>query len=287
MASRLVRTIAASILALVLTGGGYARSAGTNPPHDQRLTISFQDRTYSLAARVYRPSGNGPFPLVVFNHGLPARISDAASVSLGFGRAAEWFESQGYVVVIAIRPGFGASEGPVLELPIGRCANRDYADEARVTAALESAIVESARSLPGVDPQRIVVLGHSVGGLGAMALADAPPPGVLGVVNFAGGRGSDGHGSVCGGTERLINAAGKLGSENRLPQIWLYASNDQSFSPALGRAMMQAYQANSAPHIEFVELPPFDGDGHMTLPFADPSVWNGSVSAFLTDILKR
>src|SRR5579863_1480289 len=82
MSSRLIRTLGASILALVL--GGYACSAETNPPHDQRLTISFRGRTYGLAARVYRPSGSGAFPLIVFNHGLPAGLSDASSVRLGF-----------------------------------------------------------------------------------------------------------------------------------------------------------------------------------------------------------
>jgi dienelactone hydrolase len=287
MSSRLVRIIAASILASVFGGGEQACSAGSNPPQDQRLSISLQGRTYSLAARVYRPSGAGAFPLVVINHGSPTHISDAPSMTLAFDRAAQWFESQGYVVVVALRPGYGNSEGPVLEHPIGRCPDRDFAGEAQITAAVESAIVDSARSLPGVDPQRVVVVGQSAGGLGAVALGDAPPSGVLAVISFAGGRGSDGDGSVCGGDERLISAAGALGSGNRVPQLWLYASNDQTFPPALGRAMMQAYQTNSAQRIQFVELPPFDDDGHKTLPSADPSAWSGPVSAFLAGVLKR
>ncbi len=33
-----------------------------------------------------------------------------------------------------------------------------------------------------------------------------------------------------------------------------------------------------------MELPPFDGDGYKVLAYADPSVWENPVAAFLTDV---
>jgi hypothetical protein len=55
--------------------------------------------------------------------------------------------------------------------------------DGRQTAIIESAIVRTASRLPSVDPTKIIVVGHSAGGFGAIALGDAPPPGVFGRSN--------------------------------------------------------------------------------------------------------
>lgn len=250
---------------------------------DQRLPIRLDGRTYNLAARVFRPSGSGPFPLVVINHGTPVSIRDAGSERLGFTKAATWFAQQGFEAVVALRPGFGTSDGPYLETS-GPCDRRDYVSDGRETAAVEAAIVQTASTLPGVDPRRIVVVGQSAGGFGVIALADQPPPGVLGVISFAGGRGGDDHEHICSGARSLVDAAGAFGRANRLPQVWLFASNDHFFAPPVAHAMFAAYQAGSGPRLTFVDLPPFGDDGHRTLGRADPSVYAAPVLAFLHQI---
>lgn len=250
---------------------------------DFRLPIRLEDRRFDLEARVFRPAGPGPFPLVVINHGTPVSISEAPSEKIGFTKASRWFAAQGYMVVLAMRPGFGASDGPYLETS-RPCDDRDYVQDGRTTGALEGAIVEAASALPGVDPKRIVVVGQSAGGFGAIAMADRPPPGVLGVISFAGGRGGDDHEHICSGEKRLEDAAGVFGRTNQVPGLWLFAANDHFFPPRIGHAMFDAYQAGSRPKMTFVDLPPFDGDGHHTFGGADPSVWAGPVTAFLQQI---
>lgn len=250
---------------------------------DERLSIRLGRSTYSLAARVFRPPGSGPFPLVVINHGTPVSIRDAGEEKLGFTKASRWFASQGFVVVVALRPGFGSSDGPYLETS-GPCDDRDYVHDGRATAAVESAIVESAAALPGVDPRRIVVVGQSAGGFGVIALADAPPPGLLGVISFAGGRGGDDHEHICSGEQSLVKAAGVFGQTNRLPQLWLFAANDHFFAPPVAHAMFSAYQSSSKVRLTLIDLPPFGEDGHKTLGHADPSVWALPVSDFLRQI---
>jgi dienelactone hydrolase len=258
--------------------------APTGPSaQDQWLTIRLSGRTFRLAARVFRPAGDGPFPLVVINHGTPVSLNDAASEKLGFTRAAQWFAAQGYVTVVALRPGFGASDGPYLE-SAGPCRDRDYLRGGRATGEIEGAIVESAAKLPGVDAHRIVVVGQSAGGFGVLALGDAPPPGVVGLINFAGGRGGDDHEDICSGVDRLTGAVAEFGRANRTPQLWLYAANDHFFAPPVAHAMFQAYQAGSKPAVRFVDLPAFGEDGHKTLARADPSVWADPVSAFLREV---
>jgi dienelactone hydrolase len=250
---------------------------------DQDLPIVIAGRSFRLAARVFHPVGLGPFPLVVINHGTPVSIRDARNARLGFTNAARWFAAQGYVVVVALRPGFGASDGPYME-PSGPCNDRDYVRDGMETAAIEGAIVQSAAMLPGIDPKRIVVVGQSAGGFGVIALADSPPPGLVGVISFAGGRGGDDREHICSGAKRLVDAAGVFGRANRVPQLWLFAANDHFFPPPVAHAMFQAYQSASGPKASFVDLPAFGDDGHETLARADPSVWAAPVSAFLRQV---
>lgn len=290
-----VLALVAGLLGLPL-GQAVARGGDAAPPasapqggiavQDQWLTIRLEGHAFRLAGRVFRPVGAGPFPLVVINHGTPVSLREAPSEKLGFTKAANWFAGQGYVVLVVQRPGFGASDGPYLEAA-GPCNDRDYLRAGRATAAVEAAIVESAAALSDVDARRIVVVGQSAGGFGVIALGDAPPPGVVGVISFAGGRGGDDHEDICSGVGRLTQAVAAFGKANRTPQLWLYAANDHFFAPPVAHAMFDAYRAGSQPVVSFIDLPPFGDDGHKTLARADPSVWAQPVSAFLRQVAGR
>jgi dienelactone hydrolase len=248
------------------------------------LNDDFQpNQPIRLATQFYRPAGPGPFPLVVIIHGTPpGDHTGLAGFRPDFSRAARWFAARGFFVVIAYRPGFGGSEGRFAEQL--SCPALDYLTTGRAIAQIESAIVRSAAELPSVDSTRIVVVGHSAGGFGAIALADDPPPGLVGVISFAGGHGSDGNGHFCHGAARLIAVVATFGMANQLPQLWLYAANDHFFPPQTAHAMARAYANGSAQPLTFVDLPAFDGDGHSTFQRADPTSWAPAVSAFLTNV---
>lgn len=265
--------------------GAWTGSEKAATQADARLPITLGDSAYDLAARIYRPAGPGPFPLVVINHGTPADKTKLPDSHLGFARAARWFVARGYMVVLALRPGFGTSSGSYLE-GAGTCRTMDFVAGGRRTAAIESAIVTAAARLPGADPDHIVVIGQSAGGFGAVALADAPPPGVRGVISFAGGRGSNGKEYICAGEDRLVAAERTFGAANRLPQLWLYADNDHFFRRDLAHRMVDAYAGASQQPVAFVPLPPFGDDGHKTFAQADPAVWAAPVAAFLDRVLK-
>ena len=277
-----VALLAAAILASSWAPAAQAQQGVTL--EDRRLSIQLDHRSFSLVARVFRPAGEGPFPLVVINHGTPsgdlARLRAAELTSLD--RPARWFAEHGFIVLTMLRPGFGPSDGPFMERSTP-CANRDYVRDAHQTADVEAAIIDSAKALPGVDARRVVVVGHSAGGFGAVALADAPPPGVLGVISFAGGKGVDGNGGVCSGVARLAHAGSVLGRANRLPQLWLYAPNDKEFPPSVARPLYDAYRAGSKPPVKFVDLPPVGDDGHLAF-IGDPDVWAAPVLAFLGEL---
>jgi hypothetical protein len=115
-----------------------------------------------------------------------------------------------------------------------------------------------------------------------IAAAAINPPGVMGILDFAGGRGSDAPGHVCS-EDHLVQAFAALGTTARVPALWVYAENDLFFSPALARRMFDAYHAEGAP-AQLVMLPPAWPDGHTALQTAPLDVIWPPVEAFLTSL---
>src|SRR4030081_1096905 len=90
-----------------------------------------------------------------------------------------------------------------------------------------------------------VIVGHSAGAWGALALAGENPPGVSAIVAFAPGRGghaNDFPNQVCA-PHTLISAAAEFGKGARVPVTWLVAANDSYFSPALSRQLAEAFRS--------------------------------------------
>ena len=95
-----------------------------------------------------------------------------------------------------------------------------------------------------IRPDGIVVVGHSAGAWGALALASEDPKDVAAIIAFAPGRG--GHANdlpnrVCA-PHTLMSAAGEFGKDARVKVTWLVAANDSYFSPALSRQLADAFR---------------------------------------------
>ncbi len=234
-----------------------------------------------LEANIYKPPGDGPFPLVSINHGVPRDESNEnlRKTRLRFTKAARWFTDRGFAVVVPLRRGFGHSDGDFSEKS-GPCDRRDYIAEGVATSIDMLNAVRYMQNQSFVDPERVVIVGQSAGGLGALTIATAPPDGVVGVVSFAGARGSKEPGMVCS-EANLISSMAALGAKNKLPGLWLFSENDRYFGPELARKLFASYADASIPPVTFVRLPSFGVDGHRTLYDADPLVWSAPVSSFL------
>jgi predicted esterase len=179
-----------------------------------------------------------------------------------------------------MRRGFGLSGGGYSERLPAPC---DYLPAVRVGADDIVAALAAARREPWVDPDRILLLGHSTGGLVMLAVAERNPAGVVGILNFDGGfRSIAKPGEPCG-PDRLIDTATALGRSARVPALWLYAENDQSYGPELARQMHAAYTAGGAP-ARLQILPPFGTDGHDLITMAAAGTWLPVVAPFLGEL---
>lgn len=233
---------------------------------------------------VFRPAGPGPFPVVVLSHGAPR--SPAERRTGGRQRLAtqsESFVAMGFAVLVPTRRGYGDSEGGWAET-FGSCANPDYHSAGLETARDLRAAAQAVRHEPWADATRIVLAGQSAGGFGSVAASSTSFEGLVGVINFAGGRGSLGPDNVCV-ESRLVDAMSRYGARARVPELWLYSSNDHFFGPELARRMHAAF-VRAGGEAEFVEAPPvgLDGHGYFARRVED---WSPRVEKFLRRIGAR
>jgi dienelactone hydrolase len=230
---------------------------------------------------VYRPRGAGPFPLVVLSHGSPRTAEDRRRDGRQRLKAqSEPFLSLGFAVVVPTRRGYGESEGGFAE-GFGACSNPDYHSAGLETARDLRAAVEALRGESWADTRRIVLAGQSAGGFGSVAASSTPFEGLLGVINFAGGRGSMRPGMVCE-ESRLVEAMARYGGKARVPELWIYSANDHYFAPGLARRMHQAFVASGGA-AEFVEAPATGIDGHSYFA-RNIDDWSPRVESFLQRI---
>ena len=234
-----------------------------------------------LEATLYRPSGPGPFPLVVLSHGTSRDPRQRLGGRLRYDAQSWEFVSLGFAVVIPMRRGYGHSEGDYAEGE-GLCANSQFYKAGVESARDLRATVEYVSALPGIDPQRLVLAGHSSGGFASLVLASQGLPGVRGVINFGGGRGSTEFLNCS--PDKLIKACALAGRTTRVPTLWIYAQNDSYFPPRLAREMSAAFR-QAGGQVEFVMLPPFHEEGHYL--FTDVrglARWTPVVNRFLNDL---
>jgi len=269
--------LAAALLA------GVAFAAPTLAPDETviRATVPAGPGIFNSAKQidvtVFKPKGEGPFPIAVISHGSPRSAAERRRGGrVRFEAQSRAFMAMGYAVVVPTRRGYGDSEGDWAE-GYGTCSAPDY-----YAAGLESArdilaATDAARAIPGLDGKRIVLVGQSAGAFGSVAAATKPVPGLMAVVNFAGGRGSQGAHDVCG-EGYLVDTMARYGKGSQVPQLWIYSANDLYFDPPLARRMHAAF-VGAGGKAQLVETPAWGTDGHMY--FRNVADWTPRVKAFL------
>lgn len=254
------------------------RSAEPEAPLNERIfRVPVQaSPPISLEVTVYMPAHSprgGPFPLALINHGASHDPANAPRVGDQF--IPWYFLSRGYAIAIPMMRGYAHSYGYTAPhgcdvLAIGADAAQDIRK-----------VLDYVKDLPGIDASQIVMVGKSMGGWNTLVFGATNPPDVRGLLNFAGGvKESD----CSRPDESLISAAGELGARTRLPSIWFYGENDQTFSNATWRGMYGRYTAAGG-HAQLVDYGAFQKDAHaMTASGAGLPLWMAKADAFLASI---
>lgn len=247
------------------------------------IPLDIAGNKYLLYGRVCRPLGETRARVVVIAHGSPPspeQRPQMTPVSCD-SEAAQWFLKRGFVVISAMRRGYGATGGVWAEG--SSCTNADYVRSGLETARDLAAIVEYAVALPYARPQGVVVVGQSAGGWGTIAYNSVPHSRVTAFINMAGGRG--GHyrrqpNNNCR-PDLLAAAAGQLARTATTRMLWIYTQNDSFFAPSIATDLYAAFTRNGG-KAEFYQLPPFGYDGHRLFFGAGGSmIWAPFVERYL------
>jgi dienelactone hydrolase len=234
-----------------------------DPDRRQQWLVPSSDSAFPGHAILFRPPGEGPFRLAIVAHATSQNVLRRAQMPQPEYRAlAAWLVARGFAVLVPERPGHGATGGHYLE-DQGGCDEADYAKAGRATADSIAAVLDFMRGQSFARQDGVVIVGHSAGAWGALALAGRNPQGVSAIIAFAPGRGghaNDLPNQVCA-PHTLISAAAEFGKSARAPVTWLVAANDTYFSPALSRQMAAAFRAGGG-KVDFRALGAYGSEGH-------------------------
>jgi dienelactone hydrolase len=277
----IARYAASVLVAALLVAPADAQTAA--PALREAATAPAPDASgRSLPITVRRPPGQGPFPLVIINHGSPSSRERPRMEAPVFSVITDWFVDRGYAVALPLRRGYG-SVGGRWDEGYGACTNPDFYRAGIETARDIEAALATMLQKPYVAQRGAVIVGQSAGGWGTIAMAARPHPAIVGLVNFAGGRG--GHrneqpNANCA-PDRLAAAAARFGRGARTPMLWIYTQNDSFFSPAIAQSMHKAFVASGGV-ATLHQLPAFGEDGHRLMAQrAGLPVWEPILDNFL------
>lgn len=254
-----------------------------------RVDVTVKDlynkqETKPVPITIYRPKGDGPFPLVVFNHGRAVTDKRAAQGRSRPEHLARYFVEKGFVVFAPTRIGYWETYGGFDPEDSGNCSNMRVEPMSTVASDQVLASVEYARTLPYIDASRWIVAGQSVGGLTTVATVGRNPKGLIGGINFAGGTGGNPDrtpGNPCG-VAQIASYWGTIAKSSTVSMLWLYWQNDKFWGEKHPKNWHEKWLDNGG-RAEFTMFPAVGEDGHGGLN-TDMNSWLPVVDAYLNKL---
>ena len=268
----------ARILWIALFCLGFSRVGAQAPD-----TVIVESGGLKLRGLLWRPTGTGPFPAVLFNHGSGPNTGMHRPASLG-----PVFAAHGYVVLVLYRRGSGisANQGSNSYGLLSRereTKGLDARNELQLRL-LDSEIEEVMagvallRKRGDVDARRVAVAGHSFGGSLTLLAAERDST-LRAAVVFGGAAGSwDGSPKL---QARLTEAVRRI----RMPVFFAYAANDYSVAPltVLSGELAKLGKPHGAKIYPAIGRTPAEGHDFVHTGVA---LWERDVFAFLTEHMR-
>jgi dienelactone hydrolase len=268
-------TMASIVFRLILCLAVLPASAAAQPSETRYSEVFYPSGSLRIQAYLYKPEGEGPYPVVIYNHGSRSGRERASVPHEYIGRM---LTRAGYAVFIPERRGYGKSDGNVWWQEVGRdgfgLIPRLQAETDDVLAALDY-----LRTVPFADTQRIGIMGWSFGGIVTM-LAISRSNAFAAAVNQAGG-------ALTWDTNLHVRSALIAAAEKATtPTLLLVARNDRTTASITSVAGV--FKRRGITHRQIIYEPgaPHHGDasiefGHRLFAAQGTKVWEADVVEFL------
>jgi dienelactone hydrolase len=236
--------------------------------------VFYRSGSLRIEAHLYKPEGDGPFPVVIYNHG--SRDGHERD-SVPFRYVGSMLVRAGYVVLVPERRGYGKSDGMVW-----REETRN--NPSRVVARLQAeagdvlAAIDYLGTLPFADTKRMGIMGWSFGGIVTMFAASRSTAFSAAVDQAGGSLSWDTNASL---RSALIDAADRSAT----PTLFMVAKNDRTTSSITTLAAV--FEKRKLAH-RLVIYEPFtpqtsgsEAPGHVIFSSQGASIWEKDVVEFL------
>ncbi len=241
------------------------------------------DKAVALELVIYKPTGAGPFPTLVFNHGSVDNGNNPQEVTFtaSYPALAKYFTDKGWMVVAPQRRGRGKSGGKYAEgwdAELGRYT----CDANTATVSIEHAmqdldvVMKHLQTLADVDQHRLLIGGHSKGGILAMTYAARQPKRFAGVVNYVGGW----VGERCETASEVNVSLFTQAAAFKGATLWLYGQRDPYYSIEHSKKNFAAFQAAGGQGVFHVFSLGFLRNDHQIV--RQPEVWQDTMSGYLS-----
>ena len=245
--------------------------------------VAFHSNSYLLHGCITRPKGNGPFPVVIYNHGSEKYPDPSGPPAL---RRA--YLERGYLFFSFHRHGHGRSPGEYI-MDLLRTIDANESDLVlrgqRITALHESynldviGAVEWLLKRPEVDRNRVVMTGISHGGIQTLLTAEKGFA-IRAFIAFAPGAMASRNAALHSRMETAVRNA-------TAPLFLAQARNDYSLWPIefLGPIICGKGPPNQAKVYPQFGSTPQEGHGDFAAR-GGLRIWAPDVFAFLDDVMK-
>lgn len=248
---------------------------------EQKVTYQ-NDDGLKLVGYIYKPQGDGPFPVIVWNHGGEKSPDEGSE----FDTIAEAFVPEGYVVFAPVRRGQGDSEGESIEEEVEEERSRG-GDEAALelfaklmnTEQLDDQLAGLAylKSQPFVDQNHIAVMGCEDGAV--QAVFGAASKGSYGSAVAISLASEDWTGNA-----PLQNALIEAVNRINIPMLFLHPSQDITKDP--GITLNNEFQRLNKPAVLKI-FSPFGTPQEQTACFGGPAgveIWKPDALTFIRQV---
>src|SRR4051794_10895949 len=119
-----------------------------------------------VLAFLVRPVGDGPFPLVIMNHGISLDANQRTMFPMiEYRDAAFWFARRGYFVISPLRYGASSLDAKDVGLygavfgHVGSCDNPNFRGPGLAIATLNEWVIENMQRKKQIVPGKAIVVG--------------------------------------------------------------------------------------------------------------------------------